>query len=89
MTLADGALVGLSTLVAKQHYGLDVASGIVLALVAWRIFLARYPTDQAPELDRRATPALGVPVAGIVAVVLLGSWLADRWGGETRLTFTP
>lgn len=89
VTLAAGALVALSTLFTKQHYVLDVASGIVLALVAWRIFLARYPSDQVPELDRRAAPALGVLVAGIVAVVLLGSWLAYRWGGETRFTFTP
>jgi membrane-associated phospholipid phosphatase len=83
------ALVAASTLFTKQHYVLDVLAGSVLALVAYAIFLHRFPRDRMPDLDRRAAPALALCVSAAVAVVLTGAWLAYLWGGETQFTFGP
>lgn len=60
--------VALSTLFTKQHYILDVAAGIVLAFVAYAIFLRGTRREDVPELDRRVAPALALVVFGIVAL---------------------
>ena len=85
----SGLLVAISTLFTKQHYVLDVTAGALLALVAYGIFLARYPTERVPEFDRRVAPALALCVSAAVAVGLAASWLAYLWGGETHFTFEP
>jgi membrane-associated phospholipid phosphatase len=70
------ALVAISTLFTKQHYVADVLAGALLAFVAYALFLARYPKERTPALDRRAAPWLALVVSGIVAVVFLGAWTA-------------
>ena len=59
-------VVGLSTLFTKQHYILDVVAGIVLAFVAYALFLRTTTREDVPELDRRVAPALVLVVSGIV-----------------------
>ena len=83
------AFVALSTLFTKQHYVLDAAAGVLLALVAYVIFLRTYPRDNVPALDRRAAPAIAWCVAGLSAVFLFGYWLLYLTGGETRFDFGP
>jgi membrane-associated phospholipid phosphatase len=83
------ALVAVSTLFTKQHYVLDVIAGVLLSVVAYGLFLRRYPAEQVPELDRRAAPALALSVSAIVAVGLTVYWLAYVWSGETRFEFGP
>lgn len=85
----SATLVALSTLFTKQHYVLDVIAGVLMALVAYRIFLARFPADRVPEFDRLAAPALALCVGAIVAAGLGASWLAYLWGGETHFMFGP
>ena len=69
------ALVALSTLFTKQHYVVDVIGGIALAFVAYVTFLAKYPRERVPEVDRRAAPALAFCLAGVAALVLAASWV--------------
>lgn len=66
-------IVGLSTLHTKQHYVLDVLAGILLACIAYAIFLRKVP--EAPELDRRVAPvvALALLVTIAAAVACLGA----------------
>src|SRR5258708_1576110 len=47
------ALIGVSTLFAKQHYVVDVIAGALLAYVAYVLFLRGYPREAVPESDRR------------------------------------
>lgn len=89
IALIFGTLVALSTLFTKQHYVLDVSAGVVLALIAYIIFLARHPADGVPEFDRRVAPALAMCVGAVAAAGLAGSWLVYLWGGETHFTFEP
>ena len=70
------ALVALSTLLTKQHYILDVIAGVVLALVAYAIFLRDYGRELVPDFDRRVAPSLALCVAGFVLLALGGSWIA-------------
>jgi len=79
--LVCASLVGLSTLFTKQHYVADVAAGVVLAGVAWAIFL-RSDRREASEADRRAAPALAALLLAGIAVALLGFWVAYRAGAR-------
>ena len=58
------ALIALSTLFTKQHYVADVIGGVILAAIAWMLFLRGKPKDVL-DLDRRAAPA----IAGLFAVL--------------------
>lgn len=89
VAMISATLVALSTLFTKQHYVLDVVAGVLLAFVAYGIFLRRYPSAQMSEFDRRVAPALALCVSAVVAVGLATSWLAYIWGGETQFTFGP
>jgi len=83
------ALVALSTLFTKQHYILDVIAGVLLAVVAYAIFLRTSARDAVPEFDRRVAPGLACCVGGIVTLGLAAYWLAYLWMGETRFEFGP
>jgi membrane-associated phospholipid phosphatase len=67
-------LVGVSTLFTKQHYFLDVASGALLAYVAYLAFMRGYPREATPEFERRVAPILA---AGAVATY--GAFVAIMW----------
>jgi membrane-associated phospholipid phosphatase len=89
IALVAGMLVAVSTLFTKQHYVLDVAAGACLAVLAYGIFLVRYPVHRIPEHDRRVAPALASLVSALVAGGLVASWLVYLWGGERHFTFGP
>ena len=89
VALIAATLVALSTLFTKQHYVLDAVAGVVLAFVAYGVFLRRDCTDLISEFDRRVAPALAVCVSAVVAVGLATAWLTYIWIGETQFTFGP
>ena len=89
LSLVFAALVAVSTLFTKQHYVVDVIGGIVLAAIAYAIFLRGSPRENAPELDRRAAPALAACIAGIVVAGLLCYWIFYKVMGETKFEFGP
>ena len=72
------ALVGLSTLYTKQHYILDVIAGILLASIAYVVFLRSYPRDAVSESDRRRAPFRALAVIGIFGIMLAVSWVSYR-----------
>ena len=71
-------LVGLSTLFTKQHYLLDVLTGMLLAFLAGGLFLRGDRGEEAPDLDRRLAPFLALGIAGLLGLVVGGSWVAYR-----------
>lgn len=77
-------LVGLSTLFTKQHYVLDVIAGMLLACVAYVVFLRRYRSEEIPERDRLVAPFLAVIVVGIVGLVFMCYAVAYAFGVELR-----
>lgn len=70
------SLVALSTLFTKQHYVADVIAGILLALVAYAVFLRSYSRAHIPTLDRRLAPALALCVTALVGLGVACSWVA-------------
>jgi membrane-associated phospholipid phosphatase len=78
--LASAALVGAATLFTKQHYVLDVLAGVLLAGVAWLVFLRGYPGDAVPPAERRAAPALAAGVVALLALAAACYWIAYRLG---------
>jgi membrane-associated phospholipid phosphatase len=79
------ALVGLSTLFAKQHYVLDVIAGVFLACMAGVIFL-RNDRSEIPERDRLAAPVLALIVVGIVGLVFTCYVVAYALGAQAART---
>jgi membrane-associated phospholipid phosphatase len=75
---AWAALIALSTLFTKQHYVVDVISGILLAFVAGAVFLRNCPREPISDNDRRAIPVLVLGVIGVYALVVAGLWAAYR-----------
>jgi membrane-associated phospholipid phosphatase len=73
-------LVAISTLFTKQHYVADAIAGILLALVAYTVFLRDYPRASNPERDRRVAPLLALCASGIVALGAVCFWVAYRLG---------
>lgn len=69
------SFVGISTLYTKQHYVLDVAAGVLLATVAYVVFLHGLAREGIPELDRRLTPVLALGLLGGLAILVASSWL--------------
>lgn len=63
----SASLVGVSTLYTKQHYALDVISGIVLACVAYFVFL-RNNRAEIPRVDRRLAPVFALGLIGIIGI---------------------
>ena len=64
------SLVAVSTLLTKQHYVLDVAGGVLLAAVAYWIFLRTYPRGAIPERERRYAPLLAAAAGGVYGLIL-------------------
>lgn len=71
-------LVGLSTLYTKQHYVLDVAAGILLACVAYAVFLRSHPREGIPELQRRVAPFLALGLLGLIGLGVACAWVVYR-----------
>ncbi len=80
--LLCASLVGVSTLYTKQHYSLDVIAGILLSLVAYAVFLRKYPHGAIPELDSRLAPVFALGAIGIVGIAFACVWVAYRVIGE-------
>ena len=74
-------LVGLSTLLTKQHYIADVLSGGALAYVAYLGALRDYPREAIPEPERRLAPTLALGAFALYGLIVLGLWLAYALGG--------
>jgi membrane-associated phospholipid phosphatase len=74
------SLVALSTLFTKQHYVLDVLAGIVLAVVAYGIFLRGYPRCAIPELERRYAPVMAIGAASVYGIIVAILWMAYTLG---------
>lgn len=72
------ALIALSTLFTKQHYVADVVAGILLAGVAYAVFLRGCPRETVSEFDRRVAPLLMLGLIGAYALVVVGLWVAYR-----------
>jgi membrane-associated phospholipid phosphatase len=71
-------LVGVSTLFTKQHYVLDVAAGVLLASLAYVVFLRGCRREQVPDLDQQAAPVMVACAAGMVGVATAATWTAYR-----------
>lgn len=69
-------LVAASTVFTKQHYVADVIAGVLLAGVAYVVFLRGGPRLPIPERERRAAPFLMVGLFGIYGLFVAGSWVA-------------
>jgi membrane-associated phospholipid phosphatase len=83
--LAAGAwasFVAISTLFTKQHYVLDVAGGVVLALAAYALFVRSYPREAIPERERRYAPVMALGAAGVYLVIACGFWIMYATGVE-------
>jgi membrane-associated phospholipid phosphatase len=76
------SFVALSTLYTKQHYVLDVITGILLACVAYAIFLRKYPREAIPERERRYAPLMAAGAVGVYGVILLTFWILYALGIE-------
>jgi membrane-associated phospholipid phosphatase len=68
------SLVGISTLYTKQHYALDVAAGISLALIAYLVFFRGYSPAAASEIDRRVPVAIAAGLLVLLGLALVGCW---------------
>lgn len=74
-------LIAVSTMYIKQHYILDVVVGILLAYVAYLVFLRSYPREAIPELDRRLAPVLALGFFAIHGLTVACFWVAYRIRG--------
>ena len=75
------SLVAISTLFSKQHYIVDVVAGILMASVAYIVFLKNYARDNIPELDRRLAPVFALGTIGLVGLGVAGFWVAYKLKG--------
>jgi membrane-associated phospholipid phosphatase len=75
LTLIAALLVAVSTLFTKQHYVVDVIAGIVLAFIAYLLFLRKVSRDSVPPEERRAVPALAL-VAAVIVMLGIGVYRA-------------
>jgi len=69
------ALIAVSTLFTKQHYVADVLAGLLLAGVAYFVFLRRCPPEAVPESDRRAAPLLLAGLLAVYGLIVTGIWI--------------
>jgi membrane-associated phospholipid phosphatase len=76
------SLVAVSTLFSKQHYILDVIAGVLLAGVAYAVFLRRYPRGQIPASERRLAPVLALGSLTLIGLGIFCFWVAYRLSGN-------
>lgn len=81
------SFVGLSTLLTKQHYVVDVVAGIALAALAYGVFLRKPVSPGLVEFDRRAAPSLAWCVAATAVIGVAAAWIAYLWAGERHFSF--
>ena len=74
--LVWASAVGLSTLFTKQHYVVDVAGGLVLALVVYLAFIRAFPADAIPARERRLAPTLALGAGVTYGVLVAVLWIA-------------
>lgn len=74
--IISASLVGLSTLFTKQHYVLDVIAGVLMAVVAYAIFVRPQPREHVPEFDRHIAPIFAWGIFGCAGLGLAGYWIA-------------
>lgn len=79
-TAIAASFVGVATLYTKQHYVLDVVTGVLLAGVAYAVFLRGYPREGIAELDRRVAPVLALGLIGLLGLVVACFWVVYRSG---------
>lgn len=75
------SLVALSTLFTKQHYVADLVAGILLAVVAYGLFLRSHSREDVPVPHRRVAPALALCLCGVVSFGVACFWVAYQLGG--------
>jgi membrane-associated phospholipid phosphatase len=80
VSCAAAVLVGVSTLLTKQHYIVDVVAGAALACIAYVAFLRRAHPPEAASQDRQAVAALAVGLLGLAAAGVAGAWAFHQWG---------
>lgn len=80
VALLWATMVGISTLYTKQHYALDAFSGVLLAYVAYRIFVRDYPRLNTPELERHLAPILALGAVATYGLMVTIMWIAYRLG---------
>lgn len=76
------SLVGISTLFTKQHYVLDVIAGVLLAFVAYVVFLRNSRREKIPEIDRRVAPVLAFGIMAAMALGVAGYWVVYQLTGQ-------
>jgi membrane-associated phospholipid phosphatase len=74
VALVWAAIIGVSTLYTKQHYVVDVVGGIVIAYVAYVLFLRGYPRDAIAETDRRLAPKRALRAVWLYAAIVVFLW---------------
>jgi membrane-associated phospholipid phosphatase len=62
-------LIAVSTLFTKQHYVADVIGGVLLASVAYAVFLRTCPRMELPESAHRAAPVLMLGLLGVYGLL--------------------
>ncbi|MGE5243966.1 MAG: phosphatase PAP2 family protein [Betaproteobacteria bacterium] len=74
------ALIGVSTLYTKQHYLVDVIAGVVLASIAYVLFLRGYPRHAIAERDQRLAPFRATAMIAIFGIIAVFFWSLYRSG---------
>lgn len=76
VALLCASLVGISTLYTKQHYVADVIAGVLLAFLAYAVFLRPHSRTSVPALHQHLAPPLALCVGGIVGLGVACFWVA-------------
>jgi membrane-associated phospholipid phosphatase len=76
------SLIGVSTLLTKQHYIADVIAGTFLASLAYAAFLRGYPREAVPELDQRLAPVLALGILASLGLMVACFWVVYQWIGK-------
>ncbi len=70
------SLVALSTLFTKQHYVLDVIAGVVMAVIAFIVFIRSISHVDVPSADREVAPVFAWGILAAAGLGLGGYWIA-------------